>query len=112
MRMVTCPQCGANNDEDANFCVTCGASLSAVKRRERDGGGCFGQSERSIEDTCFSLPYAGAIMGVIFGLFIILIGLSMAFQFNIGRWIGPSLMIIIGLLIIVSIVRSRLRWKS
>lgn len=110
--MVTCPNCGATNDEDANFCVSCGAPLSAVKRWDRDGDGCFGQSERRMDDKCFSLPYDGAVIGVIFGLFIILIGLSIAFEFNIGRWIGPSIMIIIGILIIVSIIRSRLGWKS
>ena len=108
MRMVTCPKCGANNEEDANFCVTCGASLSTVKWRDRDR--CFGQSERSMEDKCFSLPYDGAIIDVVFGLFIILIGISIAFEFNVGRWIGPSIMIIVGILVIVTIIRSRLRW--
>jgi uncharacterized integral membrane protein len=109
VRMITCPHCGATNDEDANFCVSCGASLSAVNRWDRDEDECFGLSERSMEDKCFSFPNNGAIIGVLFGLFIILIGISIAYDFNIWRWIGPSILIIIGLLIIVSIIRRRLR---
>jgi len=109
VRMITCPNCGATNDEDANFCVSCGSSLSAVNRWDRDEDECFGLSERSMEDKCFGLPYNGAIIGVLFGLFIILIGISIAYDVNVWRWIGPSILIIIGLLIIVSIIRRHLR---
>jgi ABC-type Mn2+/Zn2+ transport system permease subunit len=61
-----------------------------------------------MEDKCFALPYTGAVVGVFFGLFIILLGLSIAYDFNIWRWIGPSILIILGLFIIVSIIRRRL----
>lgn len=109
MRLITCPTCGAHNDDDAHFCVGCGAPLSAVNRWDSDEDGCLWLSDRRMDDKCFGLPYNGAIIGVFFGLFIILIGISIAYDFNIWRWIGPSILIIIGLLIIVSIIRRYLR---
>ena len=102
--MVTCSKCGTKNEEGARFCVNCGAALFPERERERRGDTCFGRPERRIEEECFGLPYGGAIVGVIFGIFIIILGLSVAFGVDIGRWIGPLILITIGSLIIVGIV--------
>lgn len=102
--MLTCARCGARNEEDAKFCVSCGASLYSVERGEKCGDNCFGQPERRIEEECFGLPYGGAIAGIVFGVFIILLGLAIAFGVDIGRWIGPFILITIGVLIIAGVI--------
>ena len=71
--MVTCQACGAMNDEDAEFCAKCGASLeptTTTPRRARQTD-CFGGPDKP-EDECFGLPYGGAICGLIIGIFIII----------------------------------------
>ena len=96
--VTTCTRCGAQNDEDARFCVNCGASLEVRRRRHEDT--CFGQPEHRIERECFGLPYGGAILGLIFGAFIIIMGLSMLLQLDLGQYLGPFAVVIIGILII------------
>jgi EamA domain-containing membrane protein RarD len=96
--MITCTRCGAQNEDDAKFCVSCGASLNV--RSTRHEGTCFGQPERRIEQECFGLPYGGAILGIIFGAFIIGIGLSMLLNIELGQYIGPFIVVVIGILII------------
>jgi len=77
--MVYCPKCGTKNEEDVKFCVNCGAALYAEEKRERRRTTCFG-AERRREDECFGLPHGGAIAGVIFGAFIILIGIALVLE--------------------------------
>jgi hypothetical protein len=91
--MVYCTKCGAKNEEDAAVCVKCGAPLVAPPpwRRER---------RRPTEEECFGLPHGGAIIGLIFGIIIIFVGLSMLPGIEIGRYIGAFLVIIIGILIL------------
>jgi hypothetical protein len=36
-RAANCPQCGAENDESANFCHDCGAPITKAKRCEKCG---------------------------------------------------------------------------
>jgi len=110
--MVTCPKCGTKNQEDARFCISCGAALYLVERRERRGDACFGQPERRMEGECFGLPFGRTIVGLIVGVFIILLGLSMVSGFDLGRWAGPSILIIVGVLIIAGILYGRSRQKS
>jgi len=66
--MVYCTKCGTTNEEDAAWCVKCGASLVSrpTGRRERRGP----------EEECFGLPHGGAIVGIIIGIIIIIVGLS------------------------------------
>ncbi len=97
--MVSCTKCGTENEEGANYCVNCGAALypeeSRVERRVEP-------RERRPRDECFGLPYGGAIAGLIFGMLIILFGLSQAFGWQINFW--PVLVIIIGILIIAGAI--------
>ena len=66
--MVYCTKCGAKNEEDAAVCVKCGASLVTrpTGRPER----------RRAEEQCFGLPHGGAVVGIIIGITIIIVGLS------------------------------------
>jgi tetrahydromethanopterin S-methyltransferase subunit E len=100
--MVTCPKCGASNEEDAKFCVNCGARLEV--RRERHGDACFGEPERRMEHECFGLPYGGAIIGIIIGLVIIMSGISTLFGLNLWEHAWSFFVIIIGLLIVAGAI--------
>lgn len=102
--MVTCTKCGAENSAEARFCVNCGASIYAERKIVKREDTCFGERERHVEEGCFGLPQGGAIAGIIIGCFIVLLGLSILFGFDIGRWIGPAFLIIVGILIIIGIL--------
>lgn len=90
--------------DDATVCTKCGASLqiTAPKREYHSRGECFGPSERrEMETGCFGLPYGGAIVGMIFGLIIIFIGLAILSGINIWTYLGPLILVIVGILIVV-----------
>jgi tetrahydromethanopterin S-methyltransferase subunit E len=105
--MVTCTKCGAQNDEGAKFCVSCGARLEVVREKHRDT--CFGQPRGRIENECFGLPYGGAIIGIIIGMFILLYGIAMLLGQDLSRYTGPFFVIIIGLLIVAGAIYGILR---
>ncbi len=102
--MVYCPRCGTKNEEDAKYCTKCGAAISPIKDKEKRGDTCFGKPEKRMEEECFGIPYGGAIAGIIFGTFIILLGFAIAFGLHIWRWIGPLIVIAIGVLVIVVVI--------
>lgn len=91
--MVYCTKCGAKNEEDAAVCVKCGTPLVAPPPWRREHW-------RPAEEECFGLPHGGAIIGLIIGIIIILVGLSMLPP--IGKYIGAVLVIIIGILILAA----------
>lgn len=103
--MVYCTKCGAKNEEDAEICVSCGASLYAPRRvtKHREDN-CFGpKGEKRFEEECFGLPYGGAIVGIIFGIIILVLGFAWLAKINIWDYIGPLFVIIIGVLIIAGV---------
>jgi uncharacterized membrane protein YvbJ len=97
-KMVYCPKCGTKNEDAAEFCVKCGASLQtgtvASRRYER----------RKAEQECFGLPHGGAIAGIVIGAIVVIWGISVMLQ-QLGI-IGESfefwfiIIIVIGILII------------
>jgi len=101
--MVHCTKCGRQNEDGAKFCVNCGAKLSPEGLREKEEDECFGPRSREKEE-CFGLPYGGAIAGVVFGLFIVIIGFATLFEIDVGRFIGPLVVVIIGILIIAGAI--------
>ncbi len=103
--MVYCSKCGAKNTDDTEICVSCGASLHpprrVTKRRENE---CFGpREERRFEEECFGLPYGGAIVGIIFGVIILVFGLAWLSNIDISKYIGPIFVILVGILIIAGV---------
>jgi len=92
--MVYCTKCGAKNEEDANLCVKCGASLYAMDRDEH---------YKRMEGECFGIPRGNLVAGVFFGLIIILLGISILlnelYGVNFPWW--PIVIILIGTLIVV-----------
>lgn len=109
--MVYCVKCGQKNEDDAEVCSKCGEPLYGSKRATtRREDTCFGpQEERRFEEECFGLPYGGAIFGIIFGIIILIFGVAWVISTTIGieidvwKYIGPFLVIIIGILIIAGV---------
>jgi hypothetical protein len=54
-----------------------------------------------MEDECFGLPYGGAIIGIIFGVIIVFIGLAIFAGFrDILSYLGALIIFIVGILIV------------
>ena len=78
--MVYCPKCGKKNEDDAKFCSSCGASLTAKKDYEKEW-------EDRCEKECSRGPHAPIIWGII----VVLIGLWIIFEFVLEKIPGmPS----------------------
>ena len=54
----------------------------------------------------------GAILGIIFGAFIIIVGISIFLGLDIGTIIGPAVAIIIGILIVAGALYGLLRRRK
>lgn len=108
--MVYCPKCGTKNEDNADFCVKCGANLQtgtvASRRYER----------RRAEQECFGLPHGGAIAGIVFGVILLIWGIitllqqmdiiAETFQF----WY--IIIIVIGILIVAGAIYKVTRPKT
>ena len=103
--MVYCTKCGTKNEEDAAVCVKCGASLAATPawRPER-------RRRQKEEQECFGLPHGGAIVGLIIGIIIILVGISQVPgilpEIDLGKYIWALAIIILGVLILAGALYS------
>jgi len=93
--MVYCTKCGTKNEEDALVCVKCGTRLhkappSFEKRIEE-------AVEGAAPEECFGIPHGGAVVGLVIGLIIILVGLGLLFKVEV--W--PAIVIIFGIVVLV-----------
>lgn len=109
--MVYCHECGTKNDDDAEYCSKCGSSLKGNgddpderHRYRRD----YRYRQRN---ECFGLPYGGLIVGIIFGVLLILFGISSIYGFALMRYIWPIIIVIVGILIIAGAITSYSRRK-
>ena len=101
--MVYCEECGTKNDDEAEYCSKCGNPLKGDKHHHRSHD--YRKRQR---DECFGLPHGNIIGPIIFGVILILVGLSSVYGFDIWQYIWPALIVIIGLLIIIgAIYRAR-----
>ena len=133
--MVFCSECGSENSDDAEFCVKCGEKLILGKeKRKEEWGEEFGKKMekwgenfgkrmeergeefgKTIENECFGLPHGGAIIGIIFGAFIIIVGASLLMGLNFevwGRLFGTGILILIGLIIVIGAIYGLTRKRS
>ena len=104
--MVYCTKCGTKNKDGAKYCVKCGANLEisrekTFEKRAEEWGEQFG---RRAEEECFGLPHGGAIVGLIIGSIIVLVGLSWLIAAYLWRYIWPLIVIVFGLLIVAGIL--------
>ena len=72
--MVYCPKCGTKNEDTADFCVKCGASLQTGTVTTRR------YARKKAEQECFGLPHGGAIAGIVIGAIILIWGITMLLQ--------------------------------
>jgi len=104
--MVYCPKCGTKNEDTAEFCANCGASLKtgtvASRRYER----------RKAEQECFGLPNGGLIAAVVIGVIIIIWGVSMLSGYDFGGHFWYMVLIIIGVLMVVGAIYRSTRSKT
>jgi len=91
--MVYCGKCGTKNSDDAVACAQCGASLETGTYISR-------RYERRREEECFGLPWGGAIAGIIFGLIIILAGVTWLLGFDFWKVFWPLIVIVFGILVL------------
>jgi len=97
--MVYCTKCGAENKDDAQYCIKCGAPLWG-ERRERERAEKHEKEEREEREMCFGAPVPRSFWGIFIGVIIILWGLSMLLR--IEAW--PLIVIALGILILISIL--------
>ena len=100
--MVYCPKCGTLNDDTAEFCVKCGASLRTGTYESRR------YERRRAENECFGLPHGGAIVGLVIGIIVLLWGaFALAEQANLIKY-SPDLWIIVVIAIGVLLIAGGL----
>jgi len=118
--MVYCQKCGAQNEDDTALCASCGEPLRAPSRRGRgweeeievraeEFGARAERWGRSMEDECFGIPRGGNIVGILFGLFIIVWGASELMGWSID--LGPFAIIAFGLLIVIGVLSGQRRGR-
>lgn len=119
--MPYCHNCGTKNDEGVQYCINCQQPLYDTRRkraRRDDCDGCYG--DEGPEQECFGLPHGGIIVGVIFGLLLLIAGVILIFQnvlgiaINInGQLIWPVMLIVFAVLVIAgAIYQMRRRSKK
>jgi len=110
--MVYCTKCGTKNPDDAKTCTQCGAPLYGAgetepQRVEDECGGRRrrGEPYRRVENECFGIPGAGAIVGVAIGVIILAAGLIYFLQqanlIPSGVSVWPFAVIVFGILLII-----------
>ena len=95
--MVYCVKCGIENPDDAKVCTRCEASLNSVGD---------GEHYKRIEDECFGIPRGSTVVGLAFGIIILLVGgiwfLQQAQLIPETVEIRPFVLMTFGILTIVS----------
>jgi len=105
--MVYCSRCGTQNPDTEKICSNCGAPLYTVGQQYP---GSDREHYKRVENECFGLPNGGMIVGLIFGIIIIFVGLSLLFDLgNFWSYIWPLIIIIFGVLILLGALFGRRR---
>ena len=117
--MVYCTKCGTKNEDGAKYCVKCGANLEIsrekrLEKRAEEWGEEFGrraeewgeQFGKRVEEECFGLPQGGAIVGLIIGVIIVLVGLFWLAGENWLRYTWPLIVIAFGMLMVAGTLYS------
>ncbi len=106
--MVYCHECGTKNDDDAEYCSKCGTSLKDSddrderyrRRRER---------RHRHRNEFFGLPNGSMIVGLLFGILLILFGVSSFYGIELWRYIWPAIIVIVGILIVAGAISNYAR---
>jgi len=106
--MVYCSKCGTQNPDSATTCSNCGAPLYTVGERYP---GSEREHYKRVESECFGLPNGGMIVAIVFGIIIILVGLTLFLRatYNISIDVWPFILVIVGVLIVAGALFRRRR---
>ena len=106
--MVYCSKCGTQNPDTATTCSNCGAPLYTVGERYP---GSEREHYKRVESECFGLPNGGMIVAIVFGIIIILVGLTLFLRatYNINIDVWPFILVIVGVLIVAGALFRRRR---
>jgi len=74
--MVYCSKCGKKNEDDAEYCAKCGASLTGTRKGQEK------EWDKRCEEDCSGGRHGAPIF---WGLVIILVGLWVIFEFALER---------------------------
>ena len=78
--MAYCAKCGTKNEDDAEFCKKCGATLTGtIKGKEKD------------DDCVCSGNKQNPLVPVFWGIVVILIGIWIVFTFILQDFLPPGL---------------------
>ena len=103
--MVYCHVCGTKNEDDAEYCSKCGTSLK--DRDDRDERYRRRRERRHHHrEEFFGLPNGSMIVGLLFGILLILFGVSSFYGISLWRYIWPAIIVIIGILIVAGAITN------
>jgi len=94
--MVRCTECGEDNPVEAQFCVNCGVELYPSRRRRSE-------RRRHGDEICFGVPISRQMWGIIFGLAIVIWGISSLMDWSINFF--AIIAIALGSVILMSALR-------
>ena len=106
--MVYCHECGTKNDDDSEYCSKCGTSLKdsddrdARYRRRRE-------RRHRHRNEFFGLPNGSMIVGLLFGILLILFGVSSFYGIELWKYIWPAIIVIVGILIVAGAISNYAR---
>ena len=78
--MTYCQKCGTKNEDDAEFCKKCGASLKGGKKSLDK------EWDNKCDEECNAGP-SGKGWGIFWGIIIVLVGLWIIFEFVIKEYL-------------------------
>ena len=96
--MVYCSKCGAMNDDETEYCKSCGESLHSRRRTSR---------HRDDREVCFGVPIQRNLLGLLFGFFITLWGVTELSGLNFDIW--ALALICFGVLLILNVLKKPTR---
>ena len=106
--MVYCHECGTKNDDDAEYCSKCGTSLKDRDDRDERHRRRRERRHRRRNDS-FGLPNGGIVVGLLFGVLLIMIGVSTFYGVSLWRYLWPIIIVIIGVLIVAGTISNYAR---
>jgi uncharacterized membrane protein YvbJ len=98
-----CTKCGKENLDDATFCTSCGTSMASSHERHF-------RHERYRNEEYFMAPRGGSIVGIVFGIFLIFVGMTL-YAGWVWNWslVGAGFLLLLGTLIIIAALYFRRR---
>ena len=92
--MVYCVKCTAKNSDHVKLNAQRGVPLYSTQERK---------DSRRVEDECFGIPGRSSVASLVFGIIIILVGLSLFIQevYDIAIPWWPLIIVLFGTLVII-----------